>query len=159
MDNSLEMIFIATQTETESVAFSVLNAPAGTSGIREAESYFSVLNNAVGVAAPKAMVVSEASTPSNAGGDRLQRRPAIVPKPSMSGVDNAQPLSAMRALTLLSTLQSAAIVLPTTDGREIRLRRITEPTAEQKSLLQQLGMNLAERFEPIPKCSVDLAIA
>jgi len=36
---------------------------------------------------------------------------------------------------LLSTLQSADIVLPTTDGREIRLRRITEPTAEQKSLL------------------------
>jgi len=29
-------------------------------------------------------------------------------------------------------------VLPTTDGREIRLRRITEPTAEQKSLLHQL---------------------
>ena len=89
----------------------------------------------------------------------LQRRPAIVPKPSMSGVDNAPPLSAMRALTLLSTLQSADIVLTTTDGRQIRLRRITEPTAEQKSLLQQLGMNLPERFEPNPKCSVDLAIA
>jgi len=36
-------------------------------------------------------------------------------------------------------MQSADIVLPTTDGREIRLRRITEPTAEQKALLQQLG--------------------
>src|SRR4051812_24222658 len=50
-------------------------------------------------------------------------------------------MSAMKALALLSTLQSADIVLPTTDGREIRLRRITEPTAEQKSLLQQLGTN------------------
>jgi len=50
-------------------------------------------------------------------------------------VDNAQPLSPMKALALLSTLQNADIVLPTTDGREIRLRRITEPTAEQKSLL------------------------
>jgi len=30
-------------------------------------------------------------------------------------------------------LQSADIVLPTTDGREIRLRRIIEPAAEQKS--------------------------
>lgn len=39
----------------------------------------------------------------------------------------------MKALALLSTLQSADIVLPTTDSREIRLRRITEPTAEQKS--------------------------
>jgi hypothetical protein len=47
----------------------------------------------------------------------------------------------MKALALLSTLQSADIVLPTTDGREIRLRRITEPTAEQKSLLHQLGLN------------------
>jgi hypothetical protein len=27
------------------------------------------------------------------------------------------------------------LVLPTTDGREIRLRQITEPTTEQKSLL------------------------
>ena len=38
---------------------------------------------------------------------------------------NDQPLSPMKALTLLSSLQSADIVLPTTDGREIRLRRIT----------------------------------
>ena len=69
-----------------------------------------------------------------------------MPKPSASGVENAQPLSPMKALALLSTLQSADIVLPTTDGREIRLRRITEPTAEQKSLLQQLGLSLPERL-------------
>jgi transposase len=89
----------------------------------------------------------------------LKRRQAITPEPSVSGVDNAQPLSAMRTLSLLSTLQSADIVLPTTDGREIRLRRITEPTAEQKSLLRQLGLNLPERFELNRKCSADLAIA
>src|SRR5271169_5524275 len=77
----------------------------------------------------------------------LQRRPAIVPQPSASGVDNAQPLSPMKALALLSTLQSADIVLPTTDGREIRLRRITEPTAEQKSLLHQLGLHPAGTAE------------
>ena len=77
----------------------------------------------------------------------LKRRAAIVPKPSASGVDNAQPLSPMRALALLSTLQSADIVLPTTDGREIRLRRITEPTVEQKSLLQQLRLTLPDRLE------------
>jgi hypothetical protein len=65
----------------------------------------------------------------------LKRRAAVEPKPSVSGVENAQPISPMRTLSLLSTLQSADIVLPTTDGREIRLRRITEPTAEQKSLL------------------------
>jgi len=89
----------------------------------------------------------------------LQRRPALVPQPSASAVDNAQPLSPMKALALLSTLQSADIVLPTTDGREIRLRRITEPTAEQKFLLHQLGLELPERFQLNRKCSVDPAVA
>ncbi len=36
--------------------------------------------------------------------------------------------SPARALATIMTLQSADIVLPTTDGREIRLRRIAEPT-------------------------------
>src|ERR1039457_3440542 len=85
----------------------------------------------------------------------LKRRPAMVPQPSVSGVDNAQQFSPMKALALLSTLQSADIVLPTTDGREIRLRRITEPTAEQKSLLRQLGLRLPERFQFNRECSVD----
>jgi transposase len=89
----------------------------------------------------------------------LKRRPEIAPGPSTSGVHNAQPMSAMKALALLSTLQSADIILPTTDGREIRLRRITEPTAEQKSVLRQLGLSLPERFEPNRKCSVDFATA
>ena len=89
----------------------------------------------------------------------LKRRAAIVPQPSASGVNHAQPLSAMKALALLSTLQSADIVLPTTDGREIRLRRITEPTGEQKSLLQQLGLILPERSQLNRKCSVDSATA
>jgi transposase len=89
----------------------------------------------------------------------LKRRPAVVPKPSASGVDNAQPLSPMKAIALLSTLQSADIVLPTTDGHEIRLRRITEPTAEQKSLLRQLGMSLPDHLQFNRKCSADSAIA
>src|ERR1700728_3748629 len=71
----------------------------------------------------------------------------------------AQPLSPMKALALLSTLQSADIVLPTTDGREIRLRRITEPTTEQKSLLHQLGLSLPERLKSLSKCSADRATA
>jgi transposase len=88
----------------------------------------------------------------------LKRRAAIVPQSSVNS-DTAQPLSAMTALSLLSTLQSADIVLPTTDGREVRLRRITEPTAEQKSLFQQLGISLPEGFELNRKCSADFAIA
>lgn len=89
----------------------------------------------------------------------LKRRAPIAPQPSLSGVDNAQPLSAMKVLALLSTLQSADIVLPTTDGREIRLRRIVAPTAEQKALLQQLGLALPECFELNRKCSADSATA
>lgn len=89
----------------------------------------------------------------------LKRRPAIVPQPSASGVDNAQPMSPMKALALLSTIQSADIVLPTTDGREIRLRRVTEPSLEQKSLLHQLGISLPSRLQNPPKCSADLATA
>jgi transposase len=89
----------------------------------------------------------------------LKRRPAIVPRTSASGVDNTQPISPKKALALLSTVQSADIVLPTTDGREIRLRRITEPTAELKSLLHQLGLSLPERLKSLSKCSADSAIA
>ena len=89
----------------------------------------------------------------------LKRRPTIVPQPSESGVDDTQPMSPMRAIALLSTLQSADIVLPTTDGREIRLRRITEPTAEQKSLLRQLGISLPEHLQFDRECSADSAVA
>jgi transposase len=89
----------------------------------------------------------------------LKRRPTILPQPTASGVSLGLPLSPMKALTLLATLQSADVVLPTTEGREIRLRRITEPTAEQKSLLHQLGLSLPERLDYHPKCSADSAIA
>jgi transposase len=89
----------------------------------------------------------------------LKRRAPANPQPSAGGVLGTQPLSPMKALALLSTLQSADIVLPTTDGREIRLRRITEPTAEQKELLRQLGLNLPKHFELNRQCSADSAIA
>jgi hypothetical protein len=39
---------------------------------------------------------------------------------------------------------------------EIRLRRITEPTAEQKSLLHQLQLSLPDRLKSLSKCSADL---
>jgi transposase len=89
----------------------------------------------------------------------LKRRPALVAKLSASGVENVPPMTPMKAIALLSTLQSADIVLPTTDGREIRLRRITEPTAEQKLLLRQLGISLPEHLQLHRECSADSAIA
>jgi transposase len=90
----------------------------------------------------------------------LKSRCIIAPELARAASDGKpEPLSAMKALALMSTLQSADIVLPTTDGREIRLRRITEPTAEQKSVLQQLGLVLPAHFELNRKCSADSAIA
>ena len=68
-------------------------------------------------------------------------------------------LSPAQALALLSTLQSADIVLPTTDGREIRLRRIATPSPEQQRLLAQLRTTLPERFNLNFECSVDSATA
>ncbi len=89
----------------------------------------------------------------------LKRWPTIIPQASASGMESAQPLAPRKALALLSTLQSADIVLPTTDGRELRLRRITEPTTEQNYLLHQLGISLPERLNLHAKCSADSAIA
>jgi transposase len=89
----------------------------------------------------------------------LKRQPVLDSKSSAGAADDIQPISPMKAIALLSTLQSADIVLPTTDGREIRLRRITEPTAEQKSLLRQLGINLPEHLQFNRECSADSATA
>ena len=61
-------------------------------------------------------------------------------------------------LALLSTLQSADIVLPTTDGREIRLRRVP-PDPKQQQLLDQLGLTVPQDLELNFECSVDSAIA
>src|SRR5438874_8263735 len=68
-------------------------------------------------------------------------------------------VSPAHALALLATLQSADIVLPTTGGREIRLRRITQPNSEQKLLLDQLGITLPERLSFDSECSADSATA
>ncbi len=65
-------------------------------------------------------------------------------------------ISPGKAMATLSTLHSADIVLPTTDRRDIRLRRITTPTAEQRDLLDKLGLVLPERRDFNYECSADL---
>jgi hypothetical protein len=57
----------------------------------------------------------------------------------------------------MSTFRSAD--LPTTDGREIRLRRITTANEEQRHLLHQLGVTVPERLDVDLECSVDPAFA
>jgi transposase len=64
-------------------------------------------------------------------------------------------LTPARALALLATLQSADIILPTTDGREIRLRRVTQPTPEQQRLLDQLDITIPTQLEWNAECSGD----
>jgi transposase len=67
------------------------------------------------------------------------------------------PLTPARVLTLLATVQSADIILPTTDGREIRLRRVTAPSPEQNEVLRLLGITLPERLDLNFECSVNSA--
>ena len=87
----------------------------------------------------------------------LLQRTASVP---LEGSSKPQPsLSPGRALALLSTLHSADIVLPTTNGHEIRLRRITEPDTQQQKLLDLLALSLPERLQSDRQCSADSRIA
>src|SRR5229473_29582 len=74
---------------------------------------------------------------------------------------SASEYSPAQALKRLSELYSVDIVLPTVEGREICLRRITKRENDQEELLQQLRVELPERLEPIQilKCSADSAIA
>ena len=51
--------------------------------------------------------------------------------------------------------QSADIVLPTTDGREIRLRRVATPTSDQQRLLDQLDITIPAHLEWNAECSAD----
>lgn len=67
--------------------------------------------------------------------------------------------SPAQALSLMARLHSADIILPTVEGREIRLRRITQPEAEQRTLVHTLQIHLPERLDPMPQCSVDFATA
>ena len=72
---------------------------------------------------------------------------------------NHSDLLPTQALALLATLHSADIVLPTADGPELCLRRITEPSPEQEKLLHQFGITLPEHFNLNLECSEDSAPA
>jgi transposase len=72
---------------------------------------------------------------------------------------NNSSLSPARALSLLSTIHSVDVVLPTTDGREIRLRRLTTPSPQQQQVLHDLGMLLPDHLENNLECSADSTTA
>lgn len=47
-------------------------------------------------------------------------------------------------------IQSTDVVLPTADGRELRLRCVVQPDRAQSILLARLGLTLPKRLNPIP---------
>jgi transposase len=69
--------------------------------------------------------------------------------------------SPAKVLKRLSELFSVDIVLPTIEGREIWLRRISKLDEEQQRILHHLQLQLPERLEPlqVQKCSENSAIA
>jgi transposase len=53
-------------------------------------------------------------------------------------------------LTELQRIQSTDVVLPTEDGRELRLRCVVRPDAAQAALLDRLGLDLPQRLRVPP---------
>jgi transposase len=63
-----------------------------------------------------------------------------IPKP--------RPMTPEVILRELGRLPIGDIILETTDGRQLLLRRVARPNAEQKRILAALNMNLPERLSP-----------
>jgi transposase len=63
-----------------------------------------------------------------------------IPKP--------RPMTPEVILRELARIQIGDIILDTTDGRQLSLRRVARPNAEQKRILAALKMELPERLSP-----------
>lgn len=66
-------------------------------------------------------------------------------------------LSPHHALHRLRGIQSGDILLDTTDGRTLRLRRVSRPDLDQQRLLDQLRLSLPDRLGSDAECSADSA--
>jgi len=67
------------------------------------------------------------------------------------------PLSPAHALDRLRGIQSGDLLLETTDGRTLRLRRVSRADRQQQLLLAHLGLTLPERLGVDVECSGDSA--
>ena len=67
-------------------------------------------------------------------------------------------LSPQQALHCLRGIKSGDILLETTDGRTLRLRRVSRPDLRQQVLLDQLHLTLPDRLGCDTECSGDSAI-
>lgn len=61
---------------------------------------------------------------------------------------HAPGLMVRQVLDKLSAVQMLDVHFPTTDGRELRFTRYTQPETEQKMIIAQLGWNLPEQPPP-----------
>jgi hypothetical protein len=61
-------------------------------------------------------------------------------------------------LAELHRIQSADVILPTTDGRELRLRCVVRPDPEQAVLLDRLGLELPQRLRIRPELAPAVAM-
>lgn len=68
------------------------------------------------------------------------KRPTASPQP--------RPMSPETILRELARIQIGDILLDTADGRQLALRRVARPTAEQARILAALKLNLPERLSP-----------
>lgn len=64
-------------------------------------------------------------------------------------------LSPAEALDRLRGIVSGDILLETTDGRTLRLRRVSRPDARQQELLDRLGLTIPTRLNVDAECSAD----
>jgi hypothetical protein len=55
-------------------------------------------------------------------------------------------MTARKTLAALATVKSGDIILPLVDGRELRLRRVSRPDAQQAELITRLGLDLPDKL-------------
>lgn len=64
------------------------------------------------------------------------------------GVPKPRPMTPETILRELRQIQIGDILLETTDGRQLALRRVARPNSEQARILSALGLKLPERLSP-----------
>ena len=86
--------------------------------------------------------------------DHLAKRAklqTLIRKPDRArgnAVPKPRPMTPEVILRELGRILIGDIELPTTDGRRLIFRRVARPDAEQKRILQALGIDLPERLSP-----------
>ena len=76
---------------------------------------------------------------------------SLIHKPDPArgnAVAKPRPMTPEVILRELGRILIGNIELPTTDGRRLIFRRVARPDAEQKRILQALGIDLPERLSP-----------